>query len=63
MAGIDDVTRKYSFEPTCSGHLRIEYEWTGRQWCELGCEPVEAVAIEINDAVIELWGNSDEEGP
>lgn len=52
--GLDGVTRKYRFEATCTGHLRIECEWTGIQWREVGREPVEEVAIETADGVVEV---------
>lgn len=51
--GVDDVVRKMSFEPTCSGHLRIEAQWTGAGWREVGREPVEDVATETETGVLE----------
>ena len=52
--GVDGVGRKMRFEPTCSGHLRIEVEWTGVQWREVGSEPVEHVAIETEEGIVDL---------
>lgn len=51
--GIDGKSRKYCFEPTCSGHLRIEYAWTGARWRPVGREPVEDVTIETADGIVE----------
>lgn len=51
--GVDGVARKLSFEPMCAGHLRIEYEWTGIEWREVGREPVEEVAIETAEGTLE----------
>ena len=51
--GIDGKFRKIRFEPICNDYLRIEYEWTRLEWREIGCEPVEEVAIETADGILE----------
>mgnify|MGYP007047138350 CR=1 FL=1 len=50
--GIDGVARKYSFEPMHGEYLRIEYEWTGDHWREVGREPAEDVACEVESGVL-----------
>ncbi|QCC60762.1 hypothetical protein NP511_02125 [Natrinema thermotolerans] len=52
--GVDGTARKITFEPTCGGYLRIEREWTGAKWREVGREPVEDVALEVGSDAVEV---------
>ena len=55
--GIDGTVRKYDFEPTRSGHIRIEREWDGANWRVVGREPVADVAIEASEGTVEFPGD------
>ncbi|WP_265112248.1 hypothetical protein [Halosolutus halophilus] len=52
--GVDGKIRKVAFEPMAGGdHMRIEYERIAGMWKPVGREPVEDVAIECADGVVE----------
>lgn len=51
--------RRISFEPTDDGGiLRVEETWTGCEWSEDGCEPVEDV--ETEGEIVDLGVSADE---
>lgn len=47
------ATRKFVFEPhSDGGYVRIDKEWTGRKWREVGQKRVESVEIEGSVAAL-----------
>lgn len=51
--GVDGRAHKIVFEPVDGGQMMIEYDRIGGEWQAIDREPVEDVALETADGVVE----------